>query len=176
MLLTILFHMRELVVNFLIFWFLILFLSMLSKKNLFCKRFFLKMLVMMFLLFERILLMVHWLKIYLLLLFLVLCHMLLLLTLSLHKQVSVSNSYVVLVLNYFAKVYDDKFFNRMFDLELSKLKADLERIYGWQPLELVNVNTTSRNVFNNLQNCPITINLVDPRAILVWWQMWLQRH
>jgi hypothetical protein len=42
---------------------------------------------------------------------------------------------------------------------------DLEGIYGRQPLELINVNTTSRNVFNNLQNCPITINVVDPRAI-----------
>jgi hypothetical protein len=31
-----------------------------------------------------------------------------------------------------------------------KFKVDLERIYGWQPLELVNVNTTLGNVFNNL--------------------------
>jgi len=27
-------------------------------------------------------------------------------------------------------------------------------------------NTTSRNVFSNLWNCPITINIVDPRVIL----------
>jgi hypothetical protein len=31
---------------------------------------------------------------------------------------------------------------------------------GWQPLEVMNVNMTPSNVFNNLQNCPITINLV----------------
>jgi len=74
------------------------------------------------------------------------------------------------------KIYDKKSFNCMFDLELLKLKADLEKMYGLQPLELVNVNTTSRNVFNNLQNCPITINVVDPRVILVWWQMWQQQH
>jgi len=55
----------------------------------------------------------------------------------------------------------------MFDLELSKFKADLERIYASQPFELINVNITFGNVFNNLQNCPITINLVDPNAILV---------
>ncbi len=37
---------------------------------------------------------------------------------------------------------------------------------GWQPLEVMNVNMTSGNVFNNLQNCPITINLVlDLRSI-----------
>jgi len=138
---------------------------------------FYSMLVTTFLLFERIFLMVHWFKIYLMvLLFLVLCHMLLLLTLSSHKQISVFTSSVVPVLSYFVKIYDDKFFNHMFDPELPKFRAALEMIYGWQPLELVNVNTTFENVFNNLQNCLITINLVHARVILVWWQMWQQRH
>jgi len=56
--------------------------------------------------------------------------MLLLLTLSLHKQGSVSTGFVVSVLSYPVKIYDDKFFNRMFDIELPKFRADLERIYG----------------------------------------------
>ncbi len=134
------------------------------------------MLVTMFL-FKRILLMVHWLKIYLMvLLLLVLRHMLLFLTLSLHKQVSVSTCFVVPVLSYPMKIYDKKSLNCMFDLELLKFKADLERIYGWQPHKLVNVNTTSNNVFSNFQNCPITMNVVDRRAILVWWHMWQRRH
>jgi hypothetical protein len=43
----------------------------------------------------------------------------------------------------------------------------LQSIFGgWQPLEVMNVNMTSGNVFNNLQNCPITINLfLDMRSI-----------
>jgi hypothetical protein len=37
---------------------------------------------------------------------------------------------------------------------------------GWQPLEVMNVNMTSSNVFNNLQNCPITIKIImDLRSI-----------
>jgi len=48
------------------------------------------------------------------------------------------------------KIYDDEFFNHMFDLELLNFRANLERIYGQQPLELVNVNTTFGFVFNNL--------------------------
>jgi hypothetical protein len=53
----------------------------------------------------------------------------------------------------------------MFNLELSKFRVDLERIYGRKPLEPINVNIASKNVFSNLQNCSITINVVDPRAI-----------
>jgi len=87
------------------------------------------MLVTMFVLFKRILLIVHWLKIYLMVfLFLVLRHMLLLLTLALHKQVLVSTGSVVLVLNYLMKIYDKKSFNCMFDLELQKFKVDLEKM------------------------------------------------
>jgi len=82
------------------------------------------------------------------------------------QQVLVFIGFDVLVLNSHVKIYDNEFLNRMFDLELPKFRADLERIYGRQPLELINVNTTSMNVFSNLQNCPITINVVDPRAIL----------
>ncbi len=37
----------------------------------------------------------------------------------------------------------------------------LQSIFNeWQPLEIMNVNTTSSNVFSNLQNCLITMNLV----------------
>jgi hypothetical protein len=49
----------------------------------------------------------------------------------------------------------------MFDLEFLKFKANLERIYGQQPLEPVNVNAIFKNVLSNSQNCPITINVVD---------------
>jgi len=62
--------------------------------------------------------------------FLVLWHMLLLLTLSLHKQVLVSIGSVVSVLSSPVKIYDNKFFNGMFDVELPKFRTDLERIYG----------------------------------------------
>ncbi len=131
---------------------------------------------MLFVLSERILLMVHWLKIYLTVLFFGVV------------------SYVIVVDTVFTQTSFDfywfycpsfKFshqdlwrqvFNRMFDLEFPKFRTNLERIYGWQPLELVNVNTTFENVFNNLQSCPIAINVVNPRAILVWWQMWQQWH
>jgi hypothetical protein len=56
--------------------------------------------------------------------------MLLFLTLSLHKEVSISSRFDVPVLSYRVKIYDDKFFNRMFDLELPMFRIDLERIYG----------------------------------------------
>jgi hypothetical protein len=81
------------------------------------------------------------------------------------QQVLVSTSLGVLVLSSHVKICDDEFFNRMFDLEHSKFRVDLERIYGRQPLDPINVNIASRNVFSNLQNCPITINVVDPKAI-----------
>jgi hypothetical protein len=82
------------------------------------------------------------------------------------RQVSISTCFIVLVLSSLVKIYDDEFFNHMFDLELPKFWTDLERIYGRQPFELINVNINSRTVFNNLQNCPITINVIDPRVIL----------
>jgi hypothetical protein len=81
------------------------------------------------------------------------------------QQVLVSTGFVVLVLSSFVKMYDSEFFNCMFDLELPKFIMDLERIYGRQPLKLININIASGNVFSNLQNCPITINVVDPRGI-----------
>jgi len=64
------------------------------------------------------------------LLFLVLCHMLLLLTLSLHKQILVFTSSVVPGLSSFVKIYDGNFFNHMFDPELPKFRAALWWIYG----------------------------------------------
>jgi hypothetical protein len=58
----------------------------------------------------------------------VLCDMLLLLRQS--KQVSISTRSVVPVLSYLVKIYEDKFFNRMFDLEFPKFRVNLERVYG----------------------------------------------
>jgi len=56
--------------------------------------------------------------------------MLLLLTLSLHKQISVFTSSVVPVLSSFVKIYDDKFFNHVFDPEVPKFRVALKRICG----------------------------------------------
>ncbi len=66
------------------------------------------------------------------------------------QEVSISTDFVVLILSSPMKIYDDEFFKCMFDLELLKFKTDLERIYGQQPLEPINVNNTSGNVFIDL--------------------------
>jgi hypothetical protein len=66
------------------------------------------------------------------------------------QQVSISIGSIVPVLSSRMKIYDDEFFDHMFDLELLKFRVDLERIYGQQPLDLVNVNKTFKNVFSNL--------------------------
>jgi len=121
---------------------------------------------MMFLLFESILLIVHWFKDLLYGFFLGAMSHVIAFDVVFTQQVLVSHASVVPVLSSPVKIYDDEFFNHMFDLELLKFRVDLERIYGQQPLEPINVKTTFGNVFNNLQNCPIIINVVDPRAIL----------
>jgi hypothetical protein len=89
------------------------------------------MLVTMFLMLERIVLMVHSLKIYLmvLLFFGVVSHVNdddIILT----QQVLVSTCSIVSVLSSFVKIYDNEFFNCMFDLEFFKFRVYLERIYG----------------------------------------------
>ncbi len=66
------------------------------------------------------------------------------------QQVSISIGSIVPVLSSRMKIYDHEFFDHMFDLELLKFRVDLERIYGQQPLDLVNVNKTFKNVFSNL--------------------------
>jgi hypothetical protein len=66
------------------------------------------------------------------------------------QEVSIFTGFVVMVLSFHVKIFDNEFFNRMFDLELLKFRADLQRIYGQQSLEPINVNITFRNVFNNL--------------------------
>jgi hypothetical protein len=66
------------------------------------------------------------------------------------QEVSVSTDFVVLILSSPMKIYDDEFLNCMFDLELLKFRTDLERIYGQQPLEPINVTNTSGNVFIDL--------------------------
>lgn len=48
------------------------------------------------------------------------------------------------------KIYDAQFWNEIFDVELPKYINQLKDIFGWQPLEVVNANITSKNVFNNL--------------------------
>jgi hypothetical protein len=48
------------------------------------------------------------------------------------------------------KICDVRFWNEIFDVEFPKYKNQLEDIFGWQPLEVVNANITSGNVFNNL--------------------------
>jgi hypothetical protein len=62
------------------------------------------------------------------------------------QQVSFSTCSIISVLSSFVKIYDNEFFSCMFDLEFLKFIVDLERIYGQQSLEHVNVNTTSNNV------------------------------
>jgi hypothetical protein len=62
------------------------------------------------------------------------------------QQVSISTCSIIPVLSFFVKIYDNEFFSCMFDLEFFKFIVDLERIYGQQPLEPININTTSNNV------------------------------
>ncbi len=48
------------------------------------------------------------------------------------------------------------------DFELCKCEQCVEVVYGSQPrhpLEVFNVNTLAKHVFNHLKNCLITINL-----------------
>jgi hypothetical protein len=66
------------------------------------------------------------------------------------QEVSVFTGFVVLVLSSHVKIYDNEFFNCMFDLELLKFRTDLGRIYGQQPLEPINVKIAFKNVFSNL--------------------------
>ncbi len=46
------------------------------------------------------------------------------------QQVLIYIGYIVMFLNFPMKIYDNQFFNHMFDFELPKFRADFERIHG----------------------------------------------
>jgi hypothetical protein len=55
---------------------------------------------------------------------------------------------------------NDRFWNEVLENELPNYKDPLWIIHVQLALKLVNANISSRLHFNNLQNCPITINYV----------------
>jgi hypothetical protein len=62
--------------------------------------------------------------------------------------------------------FDDNFENIMFDKELPKHKDKLDAIFAQPSFQIVNVNTSSSHVFNNLHNYLISITyIVDPKSI-----------
>jgi hypothetical protein len=68
-------------------------------------------------------------------------------------------------------VDDNNFLHWTFDdFELCKCEQCVEVVYGAQPrhpLEVLNVNTLAKHVFNHLKNCLITINLhvINPKTL-----------
>jgi hypothetical protein len=60
---------------------------------------------------------------------------------------------------------DDDALNEHFDAENGHQQRLRSISNGWQLLEVMNVDMISGNVLSHLQNCPITINLVDPRLV-----------